>query len=268
MLAIFMYLISAIVVSAQASAIDVTVDQLANGQANVVLRNNSAVPLTAYVITSVSDVPSAKGVGTTTSKRDWDAATTRAQRPLPANGQTTLTLGAPGATNTKVQFHAGIFEDGRTFGDPDWVDLILQRRGYLLQDMDAALKDLQSASTGGLSQEALVQQLTASRDAKRAEAQIGYKAAMAEAIAKDAMRQLYVEPTQALKKANLRVLSENDRGGSATEVYLPLLHAVAKPPAKSDGSPMPLTEVVKLLINRLNQNRADLLNSKPAIPAR
>src|SRR5260370_20439275 len=137
-----MSLMSAIVVSAQTpSPIDATVNQLANGQANIVLRSNSGVPLTAFVVTSVSEVPSVKGVDTISAKVYRDAATTSVQKPLPWNGQTTVTLGANGSTNTRVQFHAGIFADGRTFGDPDWVDLILQRRGYLLQDVDAALKD-------------------------------------------------------------------------------------------------------------------------------
>ena len=44
-----------------------------------------------------------------------------------------------GGPNTKIQVQAGIFQDGSTYGDPQWIEGIRKHRVYYLQALDAFL---------------------------------------------------------------------------------------------------------------------------------
>jgi len=54
---------------------------------------------------------------------------------------------------------AAIFADGSSWGDPNWVQRMVQQRKYLLHRLTESLEDLQYAQTQGTDRETLVLQL-------------------------------------------------------------------------------------------------------------
>ena len=62
-----------------------------------------------------------------------------------------------------VQIKAAIFADGSTWGDPNWITILLLRRSSALKYDGEAMRAMEAASLGGSTRKDLVQQLTQRR---------------------------------------------------------------------------------------------------------
>ena len=68
-----------------------------------------------------------------------------------------------GDADTAVQVRAAIFRDGSTFGEPEWVAILLRRREQYDASLDAFLKELRAAANESPTREELVTRLEALR---------------------------------------------------------------------------------------------------------
>jgi hypothetical protein len=142
------------VLSASAQ-LSTAVNELGDGRSQVTITNTSGVPLEAFVATWITPEPSG---GHRSSLTYNDALLQAGFKTVP----TTFTLMGGGA-DTQIQVQAGIFQDGSTYGDPQWIEGIRKHRVYYLQALDAFLAELRAASPT-TSQVGLVQQFSETRD--------------------------------------------------------------------------------------------------------
>jgi hypothetical protein len=74
--------------------------------------------------------------------------------PIPPNQQATTILA--NATNREVTFLAALWADGTTYGDPDWVGRLRERRVLAQQHNDNAIAVLQKALDSGEDAQTLI----------------------------------------------------------------------------------------------------------------
>jgi hypothetical protein len=170
--------------------------------------------------------------------------------------QRSLPVGGPGLTVSQAQILAAVFEDGSTFGDPAWVRILQMRRGYYLTALNAGIADLGTGASENLTPQLLAQLLTSSQSS-----QISAINTLGGGVTD--MQQLFSEPTQALKDANLRVVAANNWRGCIRIVYTPLLKNISKPPKLPDGSQLPLSTLISDFTSHMSDKRVKLLIAKP-----
>lgn len=163
-----------------------------------------------------------------------------------------------GAGPEVVRLRAAIFEDGTTFGDPEWVQILLRRRRSFLQGLNAGLADLHKASASNMTRDAVLQELTVSRDA--VVASISY-------VPEGLESPPPVAGTKAAAQHTLIALANMDCKERARIVYFSLIRNITNPPTHSDGHVMTLGETVTWLAQNLNKQRDTVLHSLPAISA-
>jgi hypothetical protein len=209
------------------------------GRSEITILNNSAAPLEAFAVTwTMPREPS----GTRTSLSCKDALLQVTFKPLPAGAQTILTV--PGSPALQAQVRAGIFQDGSTFGDREWVDVLRQRRALYLQAVDAFLNELQAGAGENITRDALIQQLTASRDRQIANLASTAEPEVADALSTDLSPQ--------------RVIRGTPRE-CITVVFHFIMQNVTRPPTYRDGSGMLLPDIVTTLTRLLKEQKLKLV---------
>ena len=219
--------LSVLSASAQLST---AVNELGDGRSQVTITNTSGVPLEAFVATWITPEPSG---GHRSSLTYNDALLQAGFKTVP----TTFTFMVGGA-DTQIQVHAGIFQDGSTYGDPQWIEGIRKHRVYYLQALDAFLAELHAASPT-TSQVGLVQQLSETRDRLIA-----------------ATKNTIQSPNS--ETPNFSDMFLRNAFESIKFVYTFLVRNITKPPAQSNGAAMALPDVLTTLIDMLSAQRSKL----------
>lgn len=213
------------VLSASAQ-LSTAVSELGDGRSQVTITNTSGVPLEAFVATWITPEPSG---GHRSSLTYNDALLHVSKQYQPA----TFTLMGG---DTQIQVQAGIFQDGSTYGDPQWIEGIRKHRVYYLQALDAFLAELRAASPT-TSQVGLVQQLSGTRDRLIA-----------------ATKNTIQSPNS--ETPNFSDMFLRNAGESIRLVYTFLVRNITKPPAQSNGVAMALPDVLTTLIDILSAQRS------------
>lgn len=140
-------------------------NELPDGRVQLIIHNNSRVPLTAWNVTDLhtdkAGHPKVKGDGI------WDAVTETPLRTAPVlPGQVeTLTFGSEGEeAPTVVILEAAVLADGTLFGNQAAAQRIVERRRYMLQVYEESLSILQEASSKHTPREQIVERFKAVQD--------------------------------------------------------------------------------------------------------
>jgi hypothetical protein len=203
--------------------ITITTSSNSDGRLRVTLTNHAKAPLTAYFATYAAQDQRPGHI----VLRYIDSLI-EVNQPVPADGSISFNVEV-----TPPEIHAALFEDGTTWGDPDYVRLLLERRGFQLAAIEAGLSDVQK---GGSLQDSLNQRLAR---------------APALPVPGAAIQQIFHESDAAMKAANLRTLEANEIRGSLRIVYHLLIRNAEKPDA------------LKAIIRSLESKHESLAASKP-----
>ena len=226
---VFSLALSVLSASAQLST---AVNELGDGRSQVTITNTSGVPLEAFVATWITPEPSG---GHRSSSIYNDALLQFRVKRVPPGAPTTFVVGG---ADTQIQVQAGIFQDGSTYGDPQWIEGIRKHRVYYLQALDAFLAELHAASPT-TSQVGLVQQLSETRDRLIA-----------------ATKNTIQSPNS--ETPNFSDMFLRNASGSIRLVYTFLVRNITKPPAQSNAAAMALPDVLTTLIDMLSAQRSKL----------
>ena len=120
------------------------------------ITNKSRTPITAWVATTETDLPGARHNPVATGIRSSDSIPhdNPNDPPILARDTHRVILG----NKTRVDFRAAVFSDGSVFGDPEWVERIVQNRRQIYQDTTIALQKLRAAKEAGTPREQLVRE--------------------------------------------------------------------------------------------------------------
>jgi len=213
-------------------ALSTAVNELGDGRSQVTITNTSGVPLEAFVVTFITTEPSG---GHRSSLSHNDALFQFGVKTVPP-GVPTPFMG--GGADTQIQVQAGIFQDGSTYGDPQWIEGLRKRRVYYLQALDVFLVELRAASPT-TSQVGLVQQLSETRDRLIA-----------------ATKNTIQSPNS--ETPNFSDMFLRNAFESIRLVYTFLVRNITKPPAQPNGAAMALPDVLTTLINIMSAQRSKL----------
>jgi len=123
----------------------------ANGDGEAVITNQSASPLTAYVFQVLRE-PCNPIQANEQVFRGYDASTAPDGKSIPPFASTIQNLGASycnkdGVTSpAKALLKAALFADGSSYGNKQWVEILLQHRALELQRIDGAISALISGT--------------------------------------------------------------------------------------------------------------------------
>jgi hypothetical protein len=217
----------------------------AQGRVTVSFQNTSNRPLTAVAITWI--VPHASGPG----HEGWlvykDALIEGNFLPVTPGSSSKLTVGGEKLQVVEAKVQAGVFDDGSGFGDSQWIQMITARRGRYVEAMNYVLTDLAEKIANTSDSRTAIQELQISQQARIAAIPINnYQ-----------LRQLFLEPTQDIKDANLAALAIKDQVGCIRVAYGRVLHSLPKSPS--------VQHIVELFTSEYSKQKALLLASKPAI---
>jgi hypothetical protein len=122
------------------------------------ITNNSRMPITAWVATRMTESPRPTRRAVETGIRAEDAVLfggdSRNNREILPRDTHRVLMGNP----TRVDFRAAIFEDGSVFGEPEWVQRLVQNRRQVYQDAAEALQKLRAAQQEGMPREQIIQE--------------------------------------------------------------------------------------------------------------
>jgi hypothetical protein len=124
-----------------------------------VVHNHSSQPITAYVY-EVSFFSSGRKV---TGEHFRDSVMFKMEKAVMPDGEQASYEGGPGITDVQLGLRAAVFADGTTFGDPVWVERILRRRQYALEEIDRGLAALARAQTANADLGVLAQEIESDR---------------------------------------------------------------------------------------------------------
>jgi len=123
---------------------------------SILARNTAAVTVTAFVYIYSMRSPDASVLYAATGYYD-SAVDPQAQPPIKPGQEVRVPHRIPftGATPT-VGAEAGLFADGSSFGEPNVVRSILDRRSYTLVSLNKSIADLKLAARSGLSRQDVI----------------------------------------------------------------------------------------------------------------
>jgi hypothetical protein len=231
------------------------VGQLSDGRATVTIQNNSEAALSGLAITLTCNILPRSG-----SSRRALLAATREYRDsvidptwnsVPPNGRVTIITGAQGALNTIVQFRAGVFSDGSSFGDPDWVRMIVNRRSYTLRAIESALSALQGPIEG----RSIEGRVRAAQSALGQPVTTGSHGA-----------QLFRERDLVTKRANLALVARYDRIDCMDQIFRPILRNSSSSSATA-ASPMKQAKMLSSTTASLVHEKDKILAASPELKA-
>ncbi|HWB83937.1 MAG TPA: hypothetical protein VG675_07335 [Bryobacteraceae bacterium] len=218
------------------------------------VKNDSSSAMTALAYTiSQSDSP-----------HHWartvfrDAIVTSVEKVIPPGAERTfMEPGHEGPGTPILELKAAVFEDGTTFGDPQWIQVLLQRRVDFLRGLNSGLTDLQNAAGHNMSRDAILRELAASRDATVAA--ISFVPVAPNSPPPVAGSQ------EASAQRRLLSIANMDCKERVRIVYFSLIGNITKPPTHSDGRVLTLSETVNWLTQLLRKERDTVLHSLPAV---
>jgi hypothetical protein len=223
--------LSVLSASAQLST---AVNELGDGRSQVTITSTSGVPLEAFVATWITPEPSG---GHRTALTYNDALFQFGVKRVPPGVPIPFIVGG---ADTQIQVQAAIFQDGSTYGDPQWIEGLRKRRVYYLQALDAFLAELRAASPT-TSQVGLVQQLSETRDRLIA-----------------ATKNTTIQSPNS-ETPNFSDMFLRNAFGSIRLVYTFLVRNITKPPTQSNGAAMALPDVLTMLIDMLSAQRSKVV---------
>jgi hypothetical protein len=124
-----------------------------NRNGEIVLRNNTSVPLTAYLF-EVTREPCNPIEAIQKTFRGSDAITTLDGNAVQPFTSRIEDLGASRCNKdgvsspVKATFKAALFADGLSYGDKEFTDILLQHRKFRLQSIDSVIAALESGPQG------------------------------------------------------------------------------------------------------------------------
>lgn len=122
------------------------------------ITNNSRMPITAWVATRLNEsrqpMPQAGDTGIRAEDAVLFGGDLRNNREILPRDTHRVILGNP----AQVHFRAAIFADGSAFGEPEWVQRLVQNRRQVYQDVAEALQKLRAARQAGTPREQIVQE--------------------------------------------------------------------------------------------------------------
>jgi hypothetical protein len=121
-----------------------------DGQGHPILtvQNLYSAALTAYGYEAVALMTSRSGSTSLTKLSDLrDAALDPTMQPIPLNQTEQVRIAAKSVR--QVSFKAAVWADGATFGDPAWVQKLLQRRVVALRQAESLVELLQESIQAG-----------------------------------------------------------------------------------------------------------------------
>ena len=224
----------------------------AEGTINVVIRNVGAARMTACALT-YSQVLQQNGRQHEVGGRNiYDAVTNHNQIVPPGGTHTVKLVPRDAAADPNVQIRAGIYEDGSTFGDPGWVDLIRKRRFDFLEASINALEDLSTVTSNSMSSSnpAAVMETALSKRM----AALGDEAQKAQAEAKgfSSGQSPYGGNTPAERSAKLAVLAAQEHVTAVKAIYSMVIYNLKIPPT-SNGIPVDFAQTLNILRTKLTQ---------------
>ena len=172
------------------------------------IHNSSSVPVAAWVISTKFRKPGRAGNGSY-SVEDYAISGYE----ITPGGQATLAWGlAADSDDVESRLVAGLFEDGSTFGDPEWAKLVLLCRKNAFRTLSAVIADLEAVKN--MPQPQMIEYLDASRHKQEAGELALRDASSAVAIRLPAndlqSRDLFVERSPQLKAANVQSAADSD----------------------------------------------------------
>jgi hypothetical protein len=141
-------------VRAQSPPIVVTNTAQPDGHVLLTIENQSGSALTAYYWVRRTSTPAADGTMPLVERHYKDSALDRSPGPIPPHQQGTVTV-----ENGVVTLVAGLFADGTSFGDPQWVARMRDRRDLAQKHIETAMNVLQQALDTDMEKPNLVQEL-------------------------------------------------------------------------------------------------------------
>ena len=137
------------------------VDSKGGGEA--VIANLKAVPLTAYVIQVFLEPCSP--TPRPAQFRAADATLTPGREPLPQFQSRTEPLGSAYCNKdgvsvpARAELKAAIYQDGASFGEPQWVSSLLDSRRFQLEQLEIVLNGLKARDAGSVPRQVLTADL-------------------------------------------------------------------------------------------------------------
>ena len=122
------------------------------------ITNNSRMSITAWVATRMTESPRPTRQAVEAGIRAEDAVLfggdSRNNREILPRDTHRVIMENP----TRVDFRAAIFEDGSVFGEPEWVQRLVQNRRQVYQDVAEALQKLRAAQQEGTPRDQIIQE--------------------------------------------------------------------------------------------------------------
>ena len=124
-----------------------------NRNGEIVLTNNTSVPLTAYLFEVIRE-PCNPIEANQRTFRGYDAITTLDGDAVQPSTSRIENLGASRCNKdgvsspVKATFKAALFMDGLSYGDKEWIETLMQHRKFRLQSIDTVIGTLESGSQG------------------------------------------------------------------------------------------------------------------------
>jgi len=209
-----------------------TVTELEGGLFEIVVVNEASEAMTAFMVV-VEGLGSSPGRNPIRVHYCDSVRYSHRDRPILRGGSWKLTRGAI-APRTEVSLKAAIFENGSSFGDPLWVERILDMRRLSMEAIDTSLRRLRAGLESGDTREQLVQDfdklLAASREGPR------------------------------------EAHSREERWARG-EIFDTVLDNLKDAKRTEDGTVPPVEEVIRLVMDNMVNLHQRLLVSKPSLAA-
>ncbi len=141
-------------VRAQSPPVLVTNTPQPDGRVLLTIQNQSGSAWSAYYSVRRSSTPAADCTSPLVERHYKDSALDRGPGPIPPHQQATVTV-----ENGVVKLVAGLFADGTTFGDPQWVARLRDRRDLMQKHIENAMNVLQQARDTDMEKPKLIQEL-------------------------------------------------------------------------------------------------------------
>lgn len=157
--------------------LNVTTETTPDGHVLFKVENLSVQPITAMVLVVTHTYPDNPGHPGQSLRYFDSLISSDTERDVMQYQTHTFTLpriSGPHAAGVRSEpaLKAAIFADGSSYGDPQWVNRLVLGRKAASQDLEDAIKMLQSAKASGASGESLAKEVADAKSAKVKEAQV------------------------------------------------------------------------------------------------
>lgn len=206
-----------------------------------VLRNKAPVAITGVIVYAHRlDDSAGPRTGVVNARTQYDSLLSVVHRPIA--GGAVAKISAPGLAGTPsiTKVVAGAFADGATFGDSDWIGVLLNKRRACADELSSVLD--YAASVSGRSNSADMAESLKTRMAERKQAA---------RVRVEQVSSLEASPEHV--STSRAVMMARDAEACVEYAYLPFVSAFRQPPA-GDGAPLSTVETLQA-VTQLTQER-------------